>query len=169
ADDVAAQVRLANERGVDLLVIGPDAAVAAGLPDACAAAGGPVFRPTAAAGRIESSKTFAKELMDAAAIPTARWHEAGDVETAMRAVAERGGRCVVKADGLALGKGVAVCDDAAQARAAVEASLVGGRFGAAGRRVVVEERLDGPEVSVFALSDGERVRLLVPACDYKRA
>jgi len=169
ADDVAAQLRLATERSVDLVVIGPDAAVAAGLADACAAAGVPVFGPTAAAGRIESSKAFAKELMDAAAIPTARWREAGDVATAMGAVAELGGRCVVKADGLALGKGVAICDDAEQARTAVEASLVGGRFGAAGRRVVIEERLEGPEVSVFALSDGERVRLLVPACDYKRA
>ena len=169
ADDVAAQVRLAAERGVDLVVIGPDAAVAAGLADACAAAGIPVFGPTAAAGRIESSKAFAKELMDAAGIPTARWRQASDVDAAMRAVSDFGGRCVVKADGLALGKGVAVCDDTEQARAAIVDSLLGGRFGEAGRRVVVEERLEGPELSVLALSDGERVRLLVPARDYKRA
>ena len=169
AGDATAQLRLATERAVDLVVIGPDAAVAAGLADACAGAGLAVFGPTAAAGRIEASKAFAKAVMDDAGIPTARWWRAAGVDEAMAAVTELGGRCVVKADGLALGKGVTVCDEAGQARAAVEESLVTGRFGDAGRELIVEERLQGRELSVFALSDGERVRALVPACDYKRA
>jgi phosphoribosylamine--glycine ligase len=171
ADDVENIVRLARERGVDLVVIGPDAAVAAGLADACAAAGIAAFGPTRAAGRIESSKEFAKQLMDSAGIPTARWRAggAGQREALLAFVDELGGACAVKADGLALGKGVTVCDDAAQARAAIDACLLDGRFGHAGARVVVEERLTGREVSVLALSDGERLRVLVPACDHKRA
>jgi phosphoribosylamine--glycine ligase len=171
ADDVAGLVQAAGERAVDLVVIGPDAAVAAGLADACAAAGIPVFGPTRAAGLIESSKEFAKRLMDAASIPTARWRSGGiaDRQALLGFVADLGGGCAVKADGLALGKGVTVCDDVAQAQAAIDECLVAGRFGEAGRRVVVEERLSGRELSVFALSDGEHLRLLPPACDYKRA
>jgi phosphoribosylamine---glycine ligase len=171
AEDVPNLVRLATERAVDLVVIGPDAAVAAGLADACAARGLAVFGPTRAAGRIEASKEFAKQLMDAAGIPTARWRAGGieDSEQLSRFAADLGGRCAVKADGLALGKGVMVCDSLEEALAALDACLIEKRFGEAGRRVVVEERLVGREVSVFALSDGEHARLLPPACDYKRA
>ena len=171
ADDVGAVTRVARERDVDLVVIGPDAAVAAGLADACAAEGIAVFGPTAAAGRIESSKRFAKQLMDEAGIPTACWRAGGGEDRdALRAyAAELGGRCAVKADGLALGKGVTVCDSVAEAWAAIDGCLVEGRFGEAGTQAIVEERLEGREVSVFALSDGERVWLLPPACDYKHA
>ncbi|HET9052197.1 MAG TPA: phosphoribosylamine--glycine ligase, partial [Candidatus Dormibacteraeota bacterium] len=171
ADDPAGILRAASEHSVGLVVVGPDAAVAAGVGDACRAAGIPVVGPDAAAGRIESSKEFAKELMDAAGIPTARWRSGGaeQSDALIGFAAELGGRCVVKADGLALGKGVTVCDTTAEAAAAIDSCLRDRRFGLAGERVVVEERLTGPEVSVLALTDGLRVRALVPACDYKRA
>ena len=168
--DAQAVARLAAEREVDLVIIGPDAAAAAGVADACAARGIPVFGPTAAAARIESSKTFAKRVMETARIPTARW-SAGGVEDRTRLsgfIAELRGACVVKADGLALGKGVMVCGDVAEAERALDECFGELRFGDAGRQVVVEELLTGPEVSVFGLSDGERVRTLVPARDHKR-
>jgi phosphoribosylamine---glycine ligase len=168
--DAPAVARLATERAVDLVIIGPDAAAAAGVADACSARGILVFGPTAAAARIESSKTFAKQTMDAAGIPTARWL-AGDAadRTALSAlVAELGGACVVKADGLALGKGVVVCGAVDEAERALDDCLGELRFGDAGRQVVIEELLSGPEVSVFGLSDGRNVRILVPARDHKR-
>ncbi len=169
ADDVPAMVRLAVEREVDLVVIGPDGAIAAGLADGCAERGIAVFGPTRAAGRVESSKEFTKLLAGAAGIPTAAWQAGGvDDRHRLHGFAAELGTCVVKADGLALGKGVTVCDDAAAARAAIDACLLEGRFGDAGTRVVVEERMSGREVSVFALSDGDSVRALAPACDYKR-
>jgi phosphoribosylamine--glycine ligase len=171
ADDPVAIVRAARAAEADLVVIGPDAALANGVADACTAAGIPVFGPTAAAARIESSKWFAKMLMDTAGVPTARWRSAGaeDRDELLGFIDDLGGRCVVKADGLALGKGVTVCDDADAARAAVAACLDEGRFGSAGTRVLVEERLVGPEVSLLALSDGVNLRVLPPARDYKRA
>jgi phosphoribosylamine--glycine ligase len=169
-EDAEAVVRLALERSVDLVIIGPDAAAAAGVADACSARNIPVFGPSAAAARIESSKTFAKEVMDGARIPTARWigGGAGDRKRLSAFVADLGGACVVKADGLALGKGVLVCEDIVEAELALDACLGELRFGDAGSRVVVEERLSGVEVSVFGLSDGSRVRTLVPARDHKR-
>lgn len=168
--DAAEVARLASERAVDLVIIGPDAAAAAGVADACHARGILVFGPTAAAARIESSKTFAKQVMDAAGIPTARWlaGDAADRGRLSAFVAELGGACVVKADGLALGKGVVVCGTIEEAERALDDCLSDERFGAAGRQVVVEELLNGPEMSVFGLSDGGNVRLLVPARDYKR-
>jgi phosphoribosylamine---glycine ligase len=169
-EDAEEVARLALERRVDLVVIGPDAAAAAGVADACVRRGVPVFGPSAAAARIESSKTFAKEVMDAAGIPTARWAAGGADDRARLSafVAELGGACVVKADGLALGKGVLICDTIDEAERALDACLAELRFGDAGARVVVEERLSGVEVSVFGLSDGRRVRTLVPARDHKR-
>jgi phosphoribosylamine--glycine ligase len=168
--DAAAVARLASERSVDLVIIGPDAAAAAGVADACHAQGIPVFGPTAAAARIESSKTFAKQVMDSAGIPTARWRagETGDRSRLSAFAAELGGACVVKADGLALGKGVTVCAGVEEAERALDDCLGELRFGDAGSHVVVEELLSGPEVSVFGLSDGRNVRILVPARDYKR-
>jgi phosphoribosylamine---glycine ligase len=169
-EDAHAVARLATERDVDLVVIGPDAAAAAGVADACIERGVLVFGPSAAAARIESSKTFAKQLMDEAGIPTARWVAGGaeDRKRLSEFVAEQGGACVVKADGLALGKGVLVCDAIDEAERALDACLGEMRFGDAGRQVVVEERLSGVEVSVFGLSDGRRVRTLAPARDHKR-
>lgn len=168
--DAPAVARLAAERAVDLVIIGPDAAAAAGVADACHARGILVFGPTVAAARIESSKRFAKQVMDTAGIPTARWiaGDAADRGRLSAFVAELGGACVVKADGLALGKGVVVCATIEEAEGALDACLSDQRFGDAGHQVVVEELLSGPEVSVFGLSDGRDVRLLVPARDYKR-
>jgi phosphoribosylamine--glycine ligase len=168
--DAPAVARLAVEREVDLVIIGPDAAAAAGVADACAARGILVFGPTAAAARIESSKTYAKQVMDSAGIPTARWIAGGaDERTQLSGfVADLGGRCVVKADGLALGKGVAVCGGIDEAQRALDECLAELRFGDAGRHVVIEELLSGVEVSVFGLCDGHSVRSLVPARDHKR-
>ena len=170
ADDPASVVDCARQFAADLVVIGPDAALAGGVADACAASGFAVFGPTAAAARIESSKTFAKELMDVAGIPTSRWragHE-GDRESLLAFARDLDGRCVVKADGLALGKGVQVCDGVDEARAALAACFDERRFGDAGTVVIVEERLSGAEVTVLALTDGEHVRVLPTSRDYKR-
>jgi len=168
--DAPAVARLASERAVDLVIIGPDAAAAAGVADACNERGIVVFGPTAAAARIESSKTFAKQVMDAAGIPTAQWRAGGaeDRRHLSAFIAELGGRCVVKADGLALGKGVVVCGSIEDAERALDECFDELRFGDAGRQTVVEELLSGPEVSVFGLSDGRTVRTLVPARDHKR-
>jgi phosphoribosylamine--glycine ligase len=170
ADDPAGIVRAARELDIGLVVIGPDAALAAGVADACMAAGIAVFGPTAAAARIESSKIFAKTVMDAAGIPTARWRSGGarDRERLLALVDELDGRCVVKADGLALGKGVIVCDGVDEAHAAIAACLDEQRFGAAGSQVLIEERLEGAEVSVLALTDSRNIRVLPAARDYKR-
>ncbi len=121
---------------MQLVIVGPDAALAAGVADACTAAGIAVFGPTASAARIESSKIFAKTVMDGAGIPTARWQSGGaaDRQRLLGLVDELGGRCVVKADGLALGKGVIVCDGVDEARAAIAACFDERRFGAAGDR-----------------------------------
>lgn len=169
-EDAAAVAQLAADREVDLVVIGPDAAAAAGVADACAEGGVPVFGPTAAAARIESSKTFAKEVMREAGIPTAQWVAGGieDREHLSAFVAQHRGACVVKADGLALGKGVLVCDSVEAAERALDECLGEQRFGAAGTHVIVEELLSGPEVSVFGLCDGRHVRTLASARDHKR-
>ncbi|HKR99845.1 MAG TPA: phosphoribosylamine--glycine ligase, partial [Candidatus Dormibacteraeota bacterium] len=171
ATDAAGVAQLARERAVDLVVIGPDAAAAAGVADACASAGIAVFGPTAAAARIESSKSFAKTLMGEAGIPTARWVSGGahELERLRGFAHDLGGRCVVKADGLALGKGVTICGSEQEADDALDDRLRRGRFGEAGSAVVIEERLPGRELSVLGLTDGERVRVLVPSRDHKRA
>jgi phosphoribosylamine--glycine ligase len=169
--DGAALARLAHEREVDLVVVGPDAALAAGVADACRESGLTVFGPSAAAAKIEWSKTHAKQIMDRAGVPTARWRS-GDRDTRSDLfdfILDLDGHCVVKADGLAAGKGVAVCDTREDALTALGACLNEHRFGDAGRVVVVEERLRGTEVSVFAVCDGRHYQLLAPARDYKRA
>jgi phosphoribosylamine--glycine ligase len=170
ADDPAGIVAAARECEARLVVIGPDAALAAGVADACAAAGIAVFGPTASAARIESSKIFAKTVMDDAGIATARWRSGGigDRDMLVALVDELGGRCVVKADGLALGKGVMVCATVEEAHAAIAACFDSQRFGAAGDKVLVEERLEGAELSVLALTDSRNIRVLPAARDYKR-
>jgi phosphoribosylamine--glycine ligase len=164
----AAVTALALEEGVDLTVIGPEAPLAAGVVDAVAAAGLPVFGPTAAAARLETSKSFAKDVMAYAGVATAEWWAGDDVDQALAALDRFGAPYVVKADGLAAGKGVIVTEERAQAEAAVRAALVEAAFGEAGRTILVEAFLDGPEVSAFALSDGTDVRMLAQARDYKR-
>lgn len=161
--DRAAVVDLARRHGVDLVVIGPEAPLVAGVADAVRAAGIACYGPSAEAARLEGSKSFAKDVMAAAGVPTALAHvctTAGEVEAALDAL---GAPYVVKDDGLAAGKGVVVTRDRTEARAHALACL--GRPGGA---VVVEEFLDGPEVSVFCVTDGTTVIPLAPAQDFKR-
>ncbi|MFF5172512.1 phosphoribosylamine--glycine ligase [Micromonospora sp. NPDC000089] len=156
--DPAAVAALAVETSADLVVIGPEAPLVAGVADAVRAKGIAVFGPSAEAARLEGSKTFAKEIMTAAGVPTARAHTCTDPESAGRALAEFGPPYVVKDDGLAAGKGVVVTDDR-------EAALAHARECG---RVVIEEYLDGPEVSLFVVTDGEAAVPLLPAQDFKR-
>jgi phosphoribosylamine--glycine ligase len=158
----------ADEARIDLTVVGPEVPLAAGIADRFAAAGLPVFGPTRDAAEIESSKAFAKRLMREHGIPTAAYESFTDPGTAEAYVRRRGGPLVVKASGLAAGKGAIVCSTTDEALAAVR-ELMGGSLGEAGREVVIEERMEGEEISVFALSDGERVVPLLPAQDHKRA
>jgi phosphoribosylamine--glycine ligase len=160
-DDVAA---LAAAEGVDLVVVGPEVPLVAGLADACAEAGVACFGPSAAAARLEGSKAFAKELMAAAGVPTAAHAVVDSVADGLAAI--RGYPAVIKADGLAAGKGVVIAADEGQALEALEAMLVERRFGET--RVVVEEFLAGAELSLLAICDGETAVPLAPARDFKR-
>jgi phosphoribosylamine--glycine ligase len=169
ADDLPGLVALASRERVDLVVVGPEAPLAGGLVDRLRDAGIAAFGPCAAAAQLEASKAFAKRFMARHRIPTAAFAVFEDLDAARRHVRERGGPCVVKADGLAAGKGVAVCDGPEQALAALAESMAERRFGAAGTRVVIEERLVGEELSYYAVTDGERVVALAAAQDHKRA
>jgi phosphoribosylamine--glycine ligase len=164
-------VALAREKQVGLVVVGPEVPLALGLADRLREAGIPVFGPSAAAAQIESSKSFARELMTRAGVPQpeyASFTTADACEAYFRQLAERGvTSAVVKASGLAAGKGAIVCDTLEEARAAAR-DLLGGSLGSAGSEIVVEERLEGEEASLFVLTDGERVLPLAPAQDYKR-
>jgi phosphoribosylamine--glycine ligase len=163
-DDPAALARAARDAGVDLAVVGPEAPLVAGLADALAAEGVRCFGPRADAARLEGSKAFAKEVMEAASVPTAAHRVVATVDEGMAAIA--GYPAVIKADGLAAGKGVVIAAGEAEARAALEEMLVARRFGE--QPVVVEEFLAGDELSLLALCDGERAIPLAPARDYKR-
>jgi len=166
--DVAALAAWADAAEVDLVVVGPEAPLAAGLVDALAARGRAAFGPTAAAARIESSKAFAKELMARAGVPTAPYAVFRDLAAAEAYVARQETPLVVKASGLAAGKGAVICTTPDEAVDALRAMLAQGRFGDAGREVVVETFLAGEELSLMALTDGQRVLPLLPAQDHKR-
>ncbi len=168
AADVVRIVDFAKRERLGLIVLGPEAAVDAGVGDALRHAGFNVFGPDRGAGRIESSKSFAKALMKRAGIPTADFEVFTQPAPAKAWARERGGRVAVKADGLARGKGVIVCADIEQSDGAIEAMLVQERFGRSGKKIVVEERLEGPELSLLAVTDGADVIPLAPARDYKR-
>ncbi len=168
ADDVAALVAFARAERIDLVVPGPEAPLVLGLADACAAAHIACAGPSAAAARLEGSKSFAKEVCDAAGIPTARWERFEDAALAHDFVRRRGAPIVVKADGLASGKGVVVAQTVAEAEAAVTAMMQDGSLGRAGAAVVIEECLDGDEVSLFAFCDGDTALLIGAAQDHKR-
>ena len=167
--ELEAMTELASRLAVDFVVVGPEAPLAAGLADRMADAGIACFGASAAAARIESSKAFAKTVMQTAGVPTARAVVCDTLAAAHAAIAEAEGRVVIKADGLAAGKGVTVCGSVAEAHDAVKDCLVGERFGSAGRRVLVEELLEGDELSLLALCDGEHVVPLPAARDAKRA
>lgn len=166
--DVDGLVALAREIAADLVVIGPEVSVAAGLADALQAAQIPCFGPTAQAGQLESSKAFTKAFCDRYGLPTATYVICEDPAAARAALDRFEPPYVVKADGLAAGKGVVVAATRAEAEAAIDDAL-GGRFGAAGARVVIEEFLEGEIGSLFALCDGENSMLFGWAQDHKRA
>jgi phosphoribosylamine---glycine ligase len=166
--DVGAVADLAERDGVDLVVVGPEAPLVAGVVDELARRGIAAFGPTAAGAHLEGSKAFAKEVMAAAGVPTAGYVATSDRDAAYAALDRFVEPYVVKADGLAAGKGVRICLDLDEAREAVDDALVHGVFGAAGSQVVIEEFLEGPERSVFGVCDGHDVVLLAPAQDYKR-
>ena len=168
AADLAQLLRFAKQNDVDLTVVGPDDPLALGIVDLFAADKLRVFGPTKSAARLESSKIFAKELMRAQKIPTAQARIFTDSDEALRYCERVEFPAVIKADGLALGKGVIIAADRASARSTIEAMMKEGRFGDAGRRIVIEEFLRGTECSLHALVDGKSYRLLESARDHKR-
>ena len=161
-------VNLAKEKAIDLVVIGPEAPLAAGLADELTAAGIKVFGPTAKAAQIESSKKFAKDLMKEFSIPTAAYETFTDAGAAKGYIKEHGAPIVIKADGLAAGKGVVVAETVDVALAAIDNMMGAKNFGAAGETVVVEEFMRGEEASLLAFTDGETVVPMLPAQDHKR-
>jgi phosphoribosylamine--glycine ligase len=170
ADDVPGIVAAVGRESIDLTIVGPEAPLVGGLADELEARGHPVFGPTREAARIEGSKSWAKELCERHEIPAARSGSFTAMAPALDYVEELGGApVVIKADGLAAGKGVVIAEDREEASAAVRACLVDHAFGDAGARVVVEEFLRGPEISAFALTDGRDVLPLCLAQDFKRA
>ena len=168
-DDLDALVALVRAEEVDLVVIGPEDPLAAGLADRLREADVAVFGPSAAAARLEGSKAFAKDFMQRHGIPTADYAVFDSADAAHAHIDALARPCVVKADGLAAGKGVAMCEDAAAAHAAIDEMMGEKRFGDAGDRVVVEEWLRGEEASYYAICDGERIVTLAAAQDHKRA
>ena len=166
--DIAALVAFAQAERVDLVMPGPEAPLVDGLADELSLVGIRCCGPSAAAARLEASKSFAKEIADAAGVPTARWEHFQDADSAMEFVRRRGAPIVVKADGLAAGKGVVVAATLAEAEAAIVAMMQEGSLGAAGTSVVIEECMTGPEVSFFALCDGTNAIAMGTAQDHKR-
>ncbi|MDB4883146.1 MAG: purD [Gemmatimonadetes bacterium] len=160
--------RLARERSVDLTVVGPEAPLELGIVDRFRAAGLPIFGPTRAAAEIETSKAFAKRLMLEDGIPTARAEVHTRVANAKSAARRFGAPVVIKASGLAAGKGVIVCKTVGDADAAIDDMLEGNRFGAAGAEVLIEEFMEGEEVSLFAITDGSHFVVLPGLQDHKR-
>ncbi len=169
-DDFPALIRFAKENNVELTVVGPEAPLAAGAVDAFQEAGLRVFGPNKAAAELEASKVFCKDLLRNADVPSADYHTFTNADEAIQHLEDREDvPVVVKADGLAAGKGVIVCDGREQALAAVETIARDKAFGDAGDRLIIEERLDGQEASVLAITDGKTIVTLQPAQDHKPA
>src|SRR5688572_13173990 len=168
--DTDAVIRLADRERIDLTVVGPEAPLGNGLADRFEAEGRRVFGPTRGAAQLETSKAFAKDFMQRHAVPTARYRVCTSADEALRSIrsGEFGNALVVKADGLAAGKGVVVATDHAGAEQAVTAAMIDKTFGAAGASVVLEELLTGPEVSFFVIANGEQFVPLLSAQDLKR-
>ncbi len=169
AEDVEGQVALALAEKIDFVVIGPETPLVAGLADRLAKVGIKAFGPSMEAAQLEGSKGFTKDLCRRHNIPTGAYERFADLDKALAYIKAQGAPIVVKADGLAAGKGVVVAETVEQASEAVRDMLAGNRFGAAGASVVIEEFLDGEEASLFALTDGEHALALVGAQDHKRA
>lgn len=169
ATDVDGMVAWAKANAMDFVMVAPDDPLALGMVDAMEAAGIPAFGPHANAAIVEASKAFSKELMAKYHIPTAKYCTFTDLEKALSYLEAQGAPIVVKADGLALGKGVLICEDEAAALAAVKSIMEDRQFGASGSRIVIEEFLTGPEVSVLSFTDGKTVVPMVSSMDHKRA
>lgn len=169
AEDLPGLLKFAQDERVDLVVVGPDNPLALGIVDLFQESGLRIWGPNQRAAQFESSKVFSQEFMQQHGIPTAAAGMFTDAAEAKRFCATLGGQCVVKADGLALGKGVLMCATQAEAERAVDEIMVGKAFGAAGARVVVQEYLEGVEVSLHALCDGRSAKLFPTAQDHKRA
>jgi phosphoribosylamine--glycine ligase len=168
AEDIAALVALANEQDIDLTIVGPEVPLALGLADALRAAGRSVFGPSQAAAQIEASKAFSKDFMARHNLPTARFATFTNFREALKYLLSVDYPIVIKASGLAAGKGVILPDCADDAEAALQSIMLSKEFGAAGDEVIIEERLSGPEVSLLAFSDGFTVKPMPPAQDHKR-
>ncbi|HUX46548.1 MAG TPA: phosphoribosylamine--glycine ligase [Desulfosporosinus sp.] len=168
AQDISALVEFALKEKIDLTLVGPEDPLSLGIVDAFQKAGLRIFGPTQAAAQLEGSKTFAKTIMESAKIPTAEWKMFEDSEQAKTYVRTIGAPCVLKADGLAAGKGVIVAMDLESALQAVDEIMDGG-FGTAGKKLVIEEFLEGQEVSLLCFSDGVTAYPMVPVQDHKRA
>jgi phosphoribosylamine--glycine ligase len=168
--DTDAVIRLVDQQRIDLTVVGPEAPLGNGLADRFEAEGRQVFGPTKGAAQLETSKAFAKDFMQRHGVPTAKYRTCASADEALAAIrsGEFGDALVVKADGLAAGKGVVVAPDRATAEAAVSAAMIDKSFGDAGARVVLEEMLTGPEVSFFVVAHGEAYEPLLTAQDHKR-
>lgn len=169
AEDIPALVAWAQTNRPDFTVVGPDGALGAGVVDAFQAAGFKIWGPNQRAAQFESSKVFSQDFMERHGIPTAKSGTFADPAAAKRFCATLGGRCAVKADGLALGKGVLLAGNVAEAERAVDEIMVDKAFGTAGARVVVQEFLEGMEISLHALCDGRTAKLFPTAQDHKRA
>ncbi|MCU0496850.1 MAG: phosphoribosylamine--glycine ligase [Anaerolineae bacterium] len=167
-EDLPALRQFAIDQQIDLTIVGPEAPLAAGIVDLFQAAGLAIFGPSQAAAQLEASKAFSKQFMQEYQIPTAAYASFSDYEAARAYLDTLNAPVVVKASGLAAGKGVIVCDDSAQAHQALQEIMRDQAFGAAGATVVIEERLTGREVSVLAFSDGDTVIPMPPARDHKR-
>ncbi len=168
ADDLDGLCTLAGDISADLVVIGPELPLVEGLADRLAELHITVFGPSAAAAMLEGSKEFARAFCARHNVPQPAFYPVSDCESAGKFIDQLGGYCVIKADGLAAGKGVVVADDAKTAKAAAK-SMLGGQFGDAGKRIIIEQRISGPEASLFALLDGENAILMATAQDHKRA
>lgn len=169
ATDVEGMVNWAKGHAIDFVVVAPDDPLALGMVDAMEAAGIPAFGPTADAAVIEASKIFSKNLMKKYGIPTAKYEAFTDLDSALAYVDAQGAPIVVKADGLALGKGVVVAQSVEEAREAVRSMMCDHRFGEAGAKMVIEECMTGPEVTVLAFCDGEHLLCMPSSQDHKRA
>ncbi len=169
AEDLDGLARFAREKKIDLTVVGPDNPLAAGIVDLFQGQGMRIWGPNKKAAQFEGSKVFSQDFMQRYGIPTAKSGTFTEAAAARQFAAGLGGKCAVKADGLALGKGVLMCDSVTEANAAIDDILVKESFGAAGRQIVIQEYLEGVEVSLHALCDGETAKLFPTSQDHKRA